>query len=163
MLNIGSPLSMQKKCRKQKWVQNIKNKQLFYQFFFIFFYFFGVTCHIWLSLLFSLIFLPSSGPSFPSRFFLVKLGFEPTSLGSWVFSVYHQTRIINSLGIPNCCYNEIVDFCLNSFHSWINIPIIMQAGWLTSQTLSVLNKYSETNKLKIRYKDLKIIYFHKYL
>ncbi len=38
-----------------------------------------MTCPIWLSLLFSLVFLPSSGPSFPSRFFLVKLEFKPTS------------------------------------------------------------------------------------
>jgi hypothetical protein len=29
-------------------------------------YFFGVTCPIWLSLLFSFVFLPSSDPSFPS-------------------------------------------------------------------------------------------------
>jgi len=38
-------------------------------FFFLIFNFFGVTCPIWLSLLFSLVFLPSSGPSFPSSYF----------------------------------------------------------------------------------------------
>ncbi len=39
-----------------------RNEIFFYK------YFFGVTCPIWLSLLFSLVFLPSSDPTFPSSF-----------------------------------------------------------------------------------------------
>ncbi len=49
-----------------------------YSFFFFLNIFFGVTCPFWLSLLFSFIFLPSSGSSYPSSF-EANLGIEPTS------------------------------------------------------------------------------------